>query len=252
MRPGVLLALAGNDCKARFAGSALGAFWALAGPALTVGIYWFVYTVALGGGAIEGAPYALWLMAGAAAWFFFADGLTGAAACFWDYRFLVRKLRFRAEWLPWVRTTSALLVHGFFLALVCICLWGSGRTPRLGQLWVLYWTAGGYLLTLGLGRLCALGCVRLRDLLHGVQAAIQLGFWVTPVFWSPEALPEGLAWLWRFNPAALLTMGYRRALLFGENLPLAQQGVFWGLVLGLNLAGWALMKRMRPTLADWL
>lgn len=252
MRPGMILSLAWNDCKARFAGSALGIFWALAGPLVTVGIYWFVYTVALGGASVDGVPYALWLMAGIAPWFFFAEGLTGAASCFWDYRFLVRKMRFRAECLPLVRVCSAFFVHAGFLALVWLCLWISGFPPAPGQLWIFYWMAGGFLLILGLGKLCALLCVQLRDVAHGVNVAVQLGFWITPVFWSPDTLPEGLRWLCVYNPAAVLVRGCRAALLNGGSLPVWDQCCFWTAVALLNLAGYLLMKRLRPTLADKL
>ena len=248
----MLMALAWNDCKSRFAGSALGVIWAAAGPVVTVGVYWFVYTVALGGAAVDGVPYALWLMAGMAPWLFFAEGVGGAAACFWDYRFLVRKMRFPVAGLPAVRVCSALFVHGVFLLLVWGLLWISGFLPAFGQLWIFLWLAGGILLVLGLGKLCALLCVQMRDATHGINLCIQLGFWLTPVFWDSSALPEGVRWLCRCNPVAVLVQGYRLALLSGELPPPREQIWFWTAVGVLNFAGWLAMKRLRPNLADKL
>lgn len=208
--------------------------------------------MALGGSQAEGVPYALWLMAGAAPWFFFADALTGSASVFRDYAFLVKKLHFRAEYLPLMRVISALFVHLFFLGLVFFCLCLGGVPLRPGQLWALVWTVGGALLVLGAGSLFALWCACLRDVAFGLQAAVQLGFWLTPVFWSPQALPAGLRWIAVVNPAAVLVRGCRQALLFGQNLTPGEQFWFWLVTGVLNLAAWALMRRMRPTLADRL
>ena len=51
------LSLIRNDIKSRFAGSKLGFFWAFFSPAVTIGIYWFVYRVALQGQDMGGIPY---------------------------------------------------------------------------------------------------------------------------------------------------------------------------------------------------
>lgn len=69
--------LAKNDFKTRYSGSFLGMAWGFIQPVITVLVYWFVFTVAMGFDKIEGVPYALWLVSGLVPWFFFSDGLTG-------------------------------------------------------------------------------------------------------------------------------------------------------------------------------
>ncbi len=230
----------------------MGVLWAVASPAVTIGIYWFVYTVALGGKGAEGVSYLSFLVAGILPWFFFADGLTGAAASFWDYRFLVCKIRFRTERLPLIRVCSALLVHLvlLFLGFLALTLWGVPL--GWGQLWVLFWTAGGFCLALALGRILALWQVCLKDVGYALQVAVQLGFWLTPVFWSANALPQPLARLCFWNPAAVLVEGYRQALLFGAMPPFSSILLFWGEVLVLFGISMALMRKLKPTLADRL
>ena len=63
----MLLSLAKNDFKAKYAGSALGTIWAFTNPVITVLIYWFVFQVAFGNGDVGDVPYVLWLVSGIAA-----------------------------------------------------------------------------------------------------------------------------------------------------------------------------------------
>ncbi len=247
-----LLFLIQNDLRSRFAGSRVGVLWALASPAVTIGIYWFVYTVALGGGQTEGVPYLQFLVTGILPWFFFAEGLNGAASCFPDYKFLVCKIRFRAEQLPLIRVGSAFCVHlgVLFLGVLALALWGV--SPRWGQLWVLFWMAGGFLLVLALGRIFAIWYACVRDVGYALQVAIQLGFWLTPVFWSRQVLPDTLAKICLWNPAAVLVEGYRQALLFGTLPEFPGILIFWIEVLVFLGISALLMKKVRPVLADKL
>ena len=252
MKISVIFNLALNDLKSRYAGSLLGSLWAFIGTFMTICIYWFVYTFALKGGEVEGLPYIVWLLTGIIPWFFFAEVFTGTASCFGDYSFLVKKIRFKGEYLPLIRVISTFLIHIVFLSLVYIINLISGIVPEIGQLWIFTWILGGFLFNLGLGTVIALCCVRVRDMKYASGVIVQLGFWLTPVFWNYSSLPPKIMWITSFNPVAILVKGYRNALLFGEGIGLSEFIFFWGIVVFLNIAGIVLMKKLRPTIADYL
>lgn len=252
MRPYTLLTLAIHDCKTRYAGSVLGGIWAVLSPIVTAAIYWFVYTVVLGGVSMDGIPYVAWLLCGIAPWFFFTESLNGAVTCFRDYRFLVCKVRFQREYLPLIRVCASLLVHLAFLALIYVGLVFSGFRPQWGQLWVLCWILGGGLLALGIGGICSVWCVYLHDVAYGIGVMLQLGFWLTPIFWNQTMLPDSFAWICRWNPMAILVQGYREALLYGTQLSMGEQVYFWGITLSLLVCSRWLLKSKAPTLADKL
>ncbi len=252
MKLSLLFSLAESDFKSRFAGSVLGVLWAFLSPMLTITIYWFVYTVALNGPAVDGTPYLFWLIAGILPWFFLSDGLSGATACYWDYRFLVKKTRFQAGVLPFIRTLSALWVHLPLLAISFLAFSFAGIPVRFGQLWVLFWVFITFLFILSLGRVLAIWCARLKDVSYGLQSAIQLGFWITPIFWNPAELSPILQAICRFNPAAILVSGYRDALLKGEIPTLQSVFTLTGFLLIFFLIGKILNKKITPTLADKL
>ena len=69
--------LARNDFKKRYAGSYLGAVWAMVQPVVTVIMYYIVFDVIMGAGDQAGAretsiPYVLFLTAGLVPWFYFS------------------------------------------------------------------------------------------------------------------------------------------------------------------------------------
>ena len=82
----LVLSLAKNDFKTKYAGSYFGTIWAFIQPIVTICVYWFVFGLALRNGSDKGVPFVLWLIAGLVPWFFipknFAHGfvvLSGTA-----------------------------------------------------------------------------------------------------------------------------------------------------------------------------
>ena len=53
----LVLSLAKNDFKTKYAGSYFGTVWAFIQPVVTICVYWFVFGLALRGGADRGVPF---------------------------------------------------------------------------------------------------------------------------------------------------------------------------------------------------
>ena len=101
----LILNLAKNDYKKKFAGSYLGIIWAFIQPVVTVLVYWFVFEVGLNSKASDlrtGAevPFVIWLMAGLIPWFYFQEAWNGGTNVLVEYAYLVKKVVFKIETLP--------------------------------------------------------------------------------------------------------------------------------------------------------
>lgn len=89
--------LAKSDFKKRYAGSYMGAFWAMVQPVITVAMYWVVFVIIFpnrtgyASGGVEGVPYILFLTAGLVPWFYFSEALTSAMVSLLEYNYLVKK-----------------------------------------------------------------------------------------------------------------------------------------------------------------
>lgn len=121
----LIISLAKNDFKAKFAGSYFGIIWAFVQPVVTIVVYWFVFDKALNSGTqitkegIE-APFALWLTAGMVPWFYFSEVLSAGSNALVEYNYLVKKVVFKISALPFVKVLSSIFVHVFFVVFMII------------------------------------------------------------------------------------------------------------------------------------
>ena len=119
--------LAKNDFKKRYAGSYMGALWALVQPVVTVVLYYFVFEVVFQQRALRlasgiDAPYVLWLTAGLVPWFYFSEAVMQGMYAFLEYNYLVKKVVFEIRVLPVVKVLGASFIHVFFAAVMLMSL----------------------------------------------------------------------------------------------------------------------------------
>ncbi len=249
----MLISLAKNDFRAKYAGSALGMIWGFVTPIVTIMIYWFVFQIAFQNGPVNGVPYVLWLVSGIVPWFFISEGWGGATGVLLDYSYLVKKVVFKVELLPAVRVISAAFVHLFFVLLTFIVNFACGYPPEWLDLQIVYYMISAFALTLALGRITATLTAFIRDTSNFVGVMIQFGFWITPLFWKIDDLPQNLHILFELNPIHYVTQGYRDTFVYGTGFwerPLWQTIYFWAFVAVISWIGNFIFKKLRPHLAD--
>ncbi|MBL8019996.1 MAG: ABC transporter permease [Leptospirales bacterium] len=246
----VLWELALYDFKHEYLGTWFGILWAFANPILTAVILWFVFSHGLRGGG-DSQGYFLWLTAGLFPWQFLANSLRGGTLAIVNHSFLVRKLAFRVEFLPFVKIISASLLHlPFALALVLIALFQATSSFLLIQM-IYYWFAGA-VLCLAITRGTAAITVFVKDFAGAVEVILQLAFLGTPIFWRPQLLPQSVQDLLFLNPLYYIVSGYRSTVVEGQAFwqnPI-ETFFFWGLTLGFLLAGGFVFRKLRPIFAD--
>ena len=252
----ILFALTWQDLRNRYVGATFGLLWSFIQPLIMALILWFVF-VAMGAKPRHGIPFIAWFLVSVAAWNFFAESLGTATQVFRDYAFLVKKIRFQIEILPLVKILAAAFVHLLFLAVVIVVLLFNGVPVSWYWLQTLYYMAALILLVQGLSWITASLNVFSRDVAYGVQMLLQLGFWISPVFWEFDMIPDrlrALATLLKLNPFVYIVQGYRHSLV--EQIPFwadwPSMLYFWGFTLAVWLAGCFIFKKLKPQFADVL
>lgn len=244
--------LAFNDFKSRYAGSFLGAIWAISEPIVTVLVYWFVYSVTFGKGTVDGVPYYLWLSAGIAPWFFVSNGLCGITNAFRDYSYLVKKMRFDKKILPSVKAMSALTAHVVFLLIVCVMSGIGGYFSVFSLLLLVIDMLIAYAFVYTAGKILALICARLKDTANVLSVILNVGFWLTPIFWDSNGLSGFAAKAVMCNPAAIIVRMYRLAILYKSAPLLSDVCIICGFTVVLLIIGSISEKRVLPNIADKL
>lgn len=250
----LLLRLAKNDFKTRYAGSYLGIIWAFIQPIVTVLVYWFVFQVGFRSGGVSEYPYVLWLISGLIPWFFFAEAWNNATNSLIEYTYLVKKVVFKISILPMVKIISALFVHAFFVFFLMFMFALYGYWPDIYAIQVFYYSFCMIVLVLGLSYLTCSIVVFFRDLGQIIAIFLQVGVWMTPIMWNVSMLGNDLRWIMKLNPMYYVVYGYRGALMdkvwFFEDLPLTIY--FWAFTAAMFGIGTLVFKKLKVHFADVL
>ena len=253
----LVLSLAKNDFKTKYAGSYLGIVWAFIQPIVTILVYWFVFSVGLKAGTVSDYPFVLYLVSGIVPWFFFQDALNGGTNALIEYNYLVKKVVFKISILPIVKIISALFVHVFFVAFALILCACYGYTPSLYTLQIIYYSICTFLLVLGLVYATSAIVIFFRDLTQIISIFLQVGVWLTPIMWIAETSLQGhetLQKILKLNPLYYVVSGYRDTFLmkswFFEHA--GWTVYFWVFTILCFLFGSWVFKRLRIHFADVL
>ena len=255
-RKRLVLNLAKDDFKLRFAGAGLGAVWGFIQPFVTILLYWFVFQVGFRSGSVEnGMPYILWLIAGIVPWFFFSEAWTGASNCLYEYSFLVKKVVFNIEILPFVKILSALFVHMFFVDLIFIIFASYGYYVSLYNLQLFYYLICEMVLIYALSLITSSLVIFIKDIIQVIGILNQIFFWTIPIVWSPANINHKLLLtILKLNPIYYFVEGYRDSLVshiwFWEKP--AYTLYFWVVIIILLEAGVWIYKRLNRHFADLL
>ena len=252
----LVLSLAKNDFKTKYAGSYLGIVWAFLQPIVTILVYWFVFSVGLKAGTVSDYPFVLYLVSGIVPWFFFQDALNGGTNALIEYNYLVKKVVFKISILPIVKIISALFVHVFFVVFALILCACYGYTPSLYTLQIIYYSICTFLLVLGLVYATSAIVIFFRDLTQIISIFLQVGVWLTPIMWDINMLSSHpwLIKLFKLNPMYYVVTGYRDSMLGHVGIwnHASWTIYFWVVTILLFGLGSVIFKRLKPHFADVL
>lgn len=248
-------ALASRQILSRYSGTLFRGAWELLHPVVTILLYWFIFSVAFKAKGPEGIPFIVYFITGILPWMFFADGINNGAQGVVSHSFLVKKMVFRSELLPFVYLAAGGLTHGLLMSLASGVLIANGVQVSWHWLQLAYYFLTLCSLMLGLQWLLSALTVFHRDLGQAVTMGLNVWFWSTPVVWVAKGLvPPEYQWFLFINPLYYIIEGYRASLLYHEPLWRNwQQGLYvWGLLIVLAAVGSQVFRRLKPHFGDVL
>jgi lipopolysaccharide transport system permease protein len=251
----LLWELVKREFSGRYRGSFGGLAWSFAQPLFLLA----VYTVAFGlilqarwgfpGGT---ADYALMLFAGLIVFNTFSECFTRAPMLVTANPNFVKKVVFPLEILPWVLVITA-LGH----ALIGVAAWLAGYVvlhgaPHPAALFFPLVLLCFAPLLLAIGWLLAAFGVLVRDLAQLTGLVAHALLFLTPVFYSIDAVPAAMRGVLLANPLTFIVEQLRRVLFFGEAPEWAGIALYFAVA---SIFAWlclAIFRRMRPGFADQL
>ncbi|MCX7819759.1 MAG: ABC transporter permease [Kiritimatiellae bacterium] len=242
------------DFCARYRNMSLGVAWSLLNPLVLLGMFAFVFTYGVQG--VHRPYFPVFLLLGIVPYNFFSLSLAAATPSLQFNAAIVKRVPFPRVLLPVATVCSQALHFAVQLALLGLFVLFWRVPPTAHWLWLpllagleLAWVAGAATLA------CMLN-VRVRDMRYLVESGLVVLFWLTPVFYSADAVRlRAPRWLWHvysMNPLVGIIEGARRAVLDGRPPDFSTLSVA-ATVTALTLATASLAARwIGPTCADEL
>jgi ABC-type polysaccharide/polyol phosphate export permease len=237
--------------------SYLGLVWTFLGPLIMVALFTLVFSEVLGlrFREITGDStlnFGLYLYCGLLPFLAWAQALNQGVNVIRRNRGLVESVIFPLEILPLTSVITA-LIQSFFgvaaLMLVLVVLeqrleWTAFLLPLVMVPQLLF--------TLGISYLMAIAGTYVPDIGETLRSVVRAMFFITPIIWPPERIPENLRFLVDYNPLAFLVEAYRNLILDGK-LPDGMAAIYFSLVaLALFIVGFAAFNRVKHNFAGLL
>ena len=194
----LLAILVKRDFAIRTSETLLGGFWLILQPALQVFALWFLldFVLRVRMPAAD-ASFANYLLVGMIPWLFIAETLNRALAVLREFAPLYQRTRFPLELLPLLPALLSTMIYGAIYFLVLAFLQGP-----LAALFGLLAIPVLALLLMPLSYLFAVTGLFIPDLGKIVTFLLTLAFYLTPILYTPEMLPEAARGFLVLNPLA--------------------------------------------------
>ncbi|HJQ98891.1 MAG TPA: ABC transporter permease, partial [Candidatus Polarisedimenticolaceae bacterium] len=206
--------LSRREVRARYRGSVLGYLWTLLNPLLLLVVYVLVFTRFTRAVTIEN--YALFLLAGILPWQWLSTSITNGTTSILHGGGLITRVCMPPQILPAVVVLSN-LAH-FLLALPVLlaaaAAAGLWPTPAIALLPIAI--ANELVFLYGVSLIVATLTVRFRDVQFLVQNLLMVWFFLTPVAYPLDMVPERYRALVEANPATALVRPFQEILFEGR------------------------------------
>jgi len=236
-----------REAAARTSGTTLGVMWMLVQPALQVAAFWFLLQVVLrvkypdlpGG-------FTQYFLVGMLPWLMFNEILIRSLSVLQEYSSIYERTALPIGLIPLLPPIVSGAIYSLIYFVVAAFLGGlQGALGAIGfMVFFLLWLAPLVYLMAILG-------LFIRDLAQIAPFILTMMLYLTPIFYTPSALPDYLHWWLNVNPFAQL-MIVAHACVDGSSFPTASFLSLILLWLVLAVPAWLLFKRAAPYVREAL
>ena len=234
-----------RNVSSRYRGSFLGLFWSFVQPLLMLCVYTFVFSIVFHSRwpdvAIDNrGAFAIIMFCGMAVYNIFSESVLLNVGVVVNNANLVKKVIFPLEILPLAQVISSTILALQWFVLLFIGVFIVRFSPSFTMLLLPLVLIPLGCLSLGVSYFVASIGVYVRDTQYVVGVILQIMFFMTPIFYPVNALPEKYRWPLKINPLGYLIEDCRRIFLFGQlpdwkrlglvflvSLIVLQLGFFW-------------------------
>jgi lipopolysaccharide transport system permease protein len=208
------------EYNTRYARSKFGFMWMLIHPLAQVMVYALILSQIMQAklpGIVSDYSYPIYMLAGILAWTLFSEILNRSLTVFIDNAELLKKISFPKLALPAILVGSAIINYLLLLTIIIIVFISLGHHQLQYLYWIPVLSVITILLAMGIGLFFGILNVFIRDIGHVMSVVLQFWFWLTPIVYTQNIIPEQYQELLLYNPMTGIVMGYQNIMVFGKS-----------------------------------
>ncbi|HVX29272.1 MAG TPA: ABC transporter permease [Nitrolancea sp.] len=245
----LLYFLTWRDVKVRYKQTAIGAFWAVLQPFLTMVIFTILFG-RLAKISSDNIPYPVFSYSGLLPWTFFANAIGLAGLSLVTNANMIAKIYFPRLLMPAAAVLGATLDFCLAFVILIAMMFYYGITPGIATLALPLFLALAIFTALGISLWLSALNVKYRDIRYVIPFLTQVWMFLTPVLYPSSMIPEKWRLIYGLNPMSGVVEGFRWSLLGTEKAPGAMILVSAAVVVLLFVGGLFYFRRMEREFAD--
>lgn len=250
----IIRAMAIREMQSRYAGTLAGFVWSVINPLMVILVFWFVFSVGFKVQPVGNVPFIVVFMSGMIPWTMFAETLMANTNAIIANAHLVKKTVFPTEILPIVNLVASSITHVIMLIILALLLLFNKIPFSFYNFQFLYYLAALSVFSIGLGWIFSAVNVFYRDTGQILGVIINMWFWLTPVVWLMDIIPQKYQFIIKLNPMYYIVEGYKESFIyhapFWQNYKLGIY--FWAIAVLLFIVGGLIFRKLKPEFADVL
>lgn len=238
-----------KDLRTRYKGSVLGFLWTFINPLLQLIVYSIVFSNIM---RVNVEKFYIYLFVALIPWLFFTTSILGGATSILSSKDLIKKIYFPRLIIPLSTVNAAFMNMIFSMAVVFIVLIvsGIGLSKYIFLLPVILLLE--YLFALGLSFIFAALNVYFRDLEHILGIVTMAWFYLTPIVYTVDMIPEKYLGLFYLNPMVHIIIAYRDILYYKQMPYLETLGSIFLWSIGFIIIGYVVFQKLQKNFVEEL
>ncbi len=258
MNLALIFNFARQDLKDRYAGSVLGGLWSFIMPLINILIFALVFSNVMGAKlesfGVEFAKYgySIYLISGILAWNAFAATVVRVTHIFHEKRTLIGKVSLSLRALPLYILITETFIFAVSFAFFTLFLLAIDFPVNRYWLCIPLLFVIQQLFAYALGFVLAILSVFIQDIKELTGVLMQLWFWLTPIVYVINILPDSIRSYYSLNPMLHFIEAWRSIIIAGELPQLQPLVILLTIAIALLGAGFWLMHRLERDIRDFI